>query len=221
MLVNIKVQMATAIALLACLCVGGVLVFGSYAQLYLAYTRRYSEAEKRRVWAIWYHEDIAWLGVLSGALSAVGFIYFSIFICMPDNNANPPLWLICPYSLFLLFSALYAPLMELERQCIIEAWVILLDLFIVSANVITLSVWTQTQFSWAEEPFLNVSILWIALHCTLLDLGLWGYTWSNGWVWDEDAWSGTPKLVTLAHRRMHEEDGAGIGETEEDPRLMI
>ena len=197
--------------------VGGLLVLASYIQLYLNYTRFYSESEKRKVWAIWYHEDIAWIGIFSGALSAMGFVYFSVYITTSPNSCEE--WMFCSYILFLLFSAIYAPLIELERQAFIGAWAILLDLLIVAGSVIALNVWTQLHFSWTDEPLLNLSILWLAMHCTVLDFGLWGYTWSHGWIWDEDPWSGAKILRTF--ESLHDKNGSSIGETDEDPRFMI
>lgn len=194
------------IAFCACFFVGGCTVLATYVQLYTAYTQTYSALEKRRVWSIWYHEDTAWIVVLSGTLSAIGFVYFSIHMCWGGAQKSAPVWGPCVYGLFLLFSAMYAPLLACERNGWVGTWAILGCLGIVAGSAIALSVWTQMQWTWGEAPFLNLSTAWLAAHCTLLDLGVWGYAWANDRSWTS---------------RMHDEDGHGIGEAEQDPCLVI
>lgn len=201
----------------------------SYLHLYCAYTHTYTEDEKRRVWGIWYHEDVLWLGVLSGCMGAIGFLYLSIFLIFVVDGHSVPAqsaWLVIwPYALFLVFSALYTPLLAAVRSGLVGAWAVIADLLVVAAATVLLSAWTLNHWSWAEAPFLNLGVLWLAVHCTILDFGLWGYTWFNGWMWDneeediERAWP-LPVLL-LSSGSTHKQYGDGIGKADEDPRLMV
>jgi hypothetical protein len=185
----------------------------TYARLYLDYTQTYSDFERRRVWSIWYHADTAWILVLSATLSAIGFVYFSIHMVLLMHAEAPDAlpWGLYVYGLFLLFSAMYAPLLAYERVGWVNAWAIVGCLVAVACNAVALSVWTQQQWKWSEAPFLNLSVAWLAAHCTLLDLGVWGYAWSNGWIWPASSAGGI----------MHEEDGESVGEAEQYPCLVI
>jgi hypothetical protein len=207
------------VGLCVCFCVGGLVVMGTYAQLYVAYTRSYSEYEKRRVWSIWYHADTAWILVLSATLSAIGFVYSSIFlIATLDKDAWP--WGLYAYACFLLFSALYAPLLACERA----GWTgaahgVVVALLVVACSTVALCVWTRLRWSWTEAPFLNLSLTWLAVHCIWLDLVVWGWAWWNGFVWWNSSFLSLRGGAMVGN--MHDEDGEGIGEAEQDPRFMI
>lgn len=188
------------------------MVLATYVQLYQEYTRAYSEYDKRRVWAIWYHRSTAWIVVLSGGLSAVGFVYYScVQIATLEPEASWP-WGLYGYVLFLVFSALYAPLLGCARAGWTGAHAgVIAALLGVACSAVTLCAWTRTRWTWAEAPALNLSVTWLAVHCTLLDLGLWGCAWWNGFVWASADYE----------ERVHDEDGEGVGGAYEDPRLMI
>lgn len=211
---------ALQVALVCCFVVWGLIVMGTYTHLYWAYTHLYSEWEKRKVWALWYHVDTAWILVFSASVSALGFLYFSMYVIVTlDESA--PWWGVCAYGLFLFFSSLYGPLLACERAGWAGAkWSVLLALLLVACSAIALCVWTQGQWSWAQAPFLNLSITWLAAHCTVLDLGLWGYAWSHGWMWTTDEDLPLGETVMLVYS-VHDENGHGIGQAYENPRLMI
>jgi len=155
--------------------------------------------------------------VLSATLSAIGFMYFSFYWITETEIVTVPWWGLFVYGLFLLGSALYAPLLALDHAQWKYAWVgVLLGLFIVACSAIALCIWNQAQISWTDAPWLNLSITWLAAHCTLLDFCLWGYAWSNEWIWKETSFDG----IILIYG-MHYQDGYSIGNAYEDPRLMV
>jgi hypothetical protein len=209
------------IILCCCFFIGGPIVIGTYLQLYWAYTHTYSELDKRKVWSVWYHRYTAWILILSASLSAMGFLYFSIYWIIETEVTVVAWWGVLVYGLFLLSSSFYGPLLALDHAQWKYAWVgVIIDLFIVACSTIALCIWNQFQISWTDAPLLNLSITWLAVHCTILDLFVWGYAWSNGWIWPETSYESSFDGIVLTYS-MHNDNGDSIGYAYENPSFMI
>jgi hypothetical protein len=161
----------------------GVCVLVTYVWFWRYYLLQNS-AEQNRIWAFWGGRPQVFPWGFSAAFSAVGFICFSIEIMKDYKHfyieGDIP-WLITSYTGFLVTSALYTPLMMLGWH----KGVVIVDLLLVSVSVIALCAWTWShmRLSYWFEGFIMVLILILAVHCTLWDLIVWGWTWYH---WPEN-----------------------------------
>ena len=171
-----------SVAFLCIGCILGVVVLWTYFLFGRAYYG-YSEHEQNLIWGFFGYPLYWSIWCVSALVSAIAFLLFSIWIFqnytfVANNNAT---WVLYPYALFLSLSAIYTPLI----MCKVPKLIVILDLLCVACSAIALSAWTFT-FMRRSDPmqvFLMFGVFILALHCTVVDLVLWGYDWYNGYFW--------------------------------------
>ena len=105
---------------------------------------------------------------LSATVSAAGFVWVAINIIFnwPDSPAVD-VWT----CLFLIASASYLPLAIAHYQ-----QSVFFCLFVVAVSATMLAAEAVTQMGAAQ----STPVLWLAFHCTFVDLGYWFGTWQPG-----------------------------------------
>jgi hypothetical protein len=154
---------------------GGLAVLATYLYMYRIYTTLYNDYEKRMVWAVWYNPVYGAGFAASVVLGAGGFCWFSGWVLV--ERAECDSWLLLGYVLFVLGACSFAPLVLFQTG---KQWVIF-GLFVTAASAVSLSAWAIEAR--ATPAGVKVLMTWLAVHCTVLDLGLWGYTWYFSWHW--------------------------------------
>jgi hypothetical protein len=166
-----------SLALQVCFWAGGSAILGTYAALYHSYTTAYSDLERRQVWAFWYSQQWAWAWGVSGVLSTCAVLYFSSWVLFITPGLSEDPYLGLPYVLFIVSEACYVPLLMLGlREAVIA------DLWLAAGSAIALGVWSLLFLEGA--PVLCALMLWLAVHCAVLDGLIWGYSWYLGWYWN-------------------------------------
>jgi hypothetical protein len=175
------------------LMVVSIIVLFSYALLYFKYVGSfgfvpYNDLERRLLWAIYYEGWPFRLWLISCTLSAIAFVFFSIWMQTggyPSSSTDDPSWVVYPYALFFVFSFLYAPLLVYLPGYRI---VVLVVLFCAGTCSVILFVWTAVylDMSVATNVVLTLFMAWLAIHCVFLDLVWWGYTWYFDMYWNKE-----------------------------------
>ena len=151
----------------------GSLTILSYIFLLVQYNKK--TVNTKKIWAIYNNWAFFIPWAASALISAVAFLVFSFHI--PDTN--PDTWLTCSYTIFLISSFLYAPFLVHDSQ--IDVIVILA---IASASSISNGVWTSMSYGFDSpgNTVMSLGMIYVAFHCTVFDLILWGYSWC---YWDD------------------------------------
>ena len=151
-------------------------------------------AKRSRLWALFgdHHGPYRWLWLASVVVSVVAFLHLSVWLCYFGGAAEELAahdWVVYPYGLFLVFSALYAPLMLFAWP-----WVVVVDLACAAASAIALCAWTVLYLKSAEGIATGALTCWLAFHCTVLDGMLWSYSWCyrRGYWTEDDQWVEAP-----------------------------
>jgi hypothetical protein len=108
---------------------------------------------------------------ISALLSAVGFLNLTFKLIFDETSDEVHTWTILPYSLFLFASALYMPFASNKY--------ILSTLFVLLAAAVSACVLVYASsllYGWGAD---TVLVLFLAVHCTVVDLCYWGSTWVN------------------------------------------
>ena len=156
---------------------GGLAVIAGYIYFWRIYETLYSDFEKRKVWAVWYNPLYAIGWGFSVLLSMVGFLTFSAWI-IKNGICCDSQWLLASYLCFVVSAAAYVPLLLFETG---KLWVIF-GLLTTATCTINLSAWAILHIS-GGDLYVTVLLIFLAVHCTLLDLVLWGYYWFFDWCW--------------------------------------
>jgi hypothetical protein len=137
----------------------GLLVLVSYAVFYPFDDRAiWAGLRDRRAFAVW---------CVTGSTSVVAFLAFSYELL----NATTDGECIFPYTAFLSSAALYMPF---ASNMYFMATILLLAVTAVSAWLMVYC--SAMLFGWNYCTWLLVVL---AVHCTVVDLIFWGYTWWN------------------------------------------
>ena len=184
--------MSTRDYLLICFVgLGGCVLF-TYVRLYLRFRRQC----RRELWAYyWDHPTACRVWTVSAFCSGVGFCVFTVLLAcgVPDESA------LFPYSTFLFVSSCFAPLLLMieDRKAVgdvdqpdtipfVDDWsvrflkcMVIFVLFRVAFSAWWLFAWSVVSLGWGGTgPVVaNLCALWLALHCTVLDLMVWGWSW--------------------------------------------
>ena len=171
----------------------GALVMLTYIWLYYVMSA-YTVYEKRsRPWALFGDNGpYFWIWAASGLVCVISFLHLSAWLCYfyGGTELQTHDWLLYPYGLFLGFSSLYAPLLVLAMP-----WVVVVDLICAAASAIAMFAWTALYLTATVEGIATcVLTAWLAFHCTVLDAGLWGYTWyyQQGYWTEDGGWQQVP-----------------------------
>lgn len=158
----------------------GFLILVSYAWFGWYYFARCSTREQ--LWAFWSTRDLFVFWCVSATMSTIGFLCFSYRISHDYTvfaGLNDALLLVS-YGMFLLASLCYAPLMmwnvgDKKKNLVI------IDLFVVAISALILFVWAVLYLHKGEgfDMFIIVALGFLAFHCIVCDLCLWGYFWYN------------------------------------------
>ena len=179
--------------------VGGLGVLGTYLYFWRIYTTLYSDFEKRCVWAVWFNPSYVIPWGLSVLLSTVGFCWFSVWMLQQPSEVCDA-WVLGAYISFILGAATYVPLLLFETG---KLWVIF-GLLVTASSAINLSVWAIVR---GADLTATILITCLAFHCTVLDLGLWGYTWYFDWHW-----VGAPNQLQMVQGLRLEDEGKQLTE---------
>ena len=155
----------------------GVSVLYSYYCL-LRFYQNTNNAVRENIWAqfnslYWFY---AW--IFSAIVSAVCFVWFSVALMIKYESLPNVYLFMLPYATFLIASLLYSWLLISELR---KPWIIL-DLFVVAASMIIVSVWSEINLGSSDNSYDKLCAflpIWVAIHCTVFDLCIWGYTWKG------------------------------------------
>ena len=139
----------------------GIVVMMTYALYWPAYDM-WAGLNARCAFCLW---------SISALLSAVGFLNLTFKLIFDETSDEVHTWTILPYSLFLFASALYMPFASNKY--------ILSTLFVLLAAAVSACVLVYASsllYGWGAD---TVLVLFLAVHCTVVDLCYWGSTWVN------------------------------------------
>jgi hypothetical protein len=154
-------------------------------QIITSNDQEFSALYKARLWLWAGFYDWIWFYVwcCSAILSTISYlILFAVVVCADHKPLDGFVW---SNLVFLVCSSVYALLVfrvfqELKidgAKVILSKIAVIVDLFIVM-----ISAWCMVGFSASDEKksdwAVPASVL-LAVHCTFLDFGWWGYTWFN------------------------------------------
>ena len=147
----------------------------------------------RRLWAVYCdHASVYYFWLFSAACATVGFCAWTLtfaFCIVPADDE-----VLFPYVSFLFAALCYAPLLSMieDRRdgtlepvpfdwsvCFLK-WLVLFMLFRTAVSVWWMFMWTAATLGWNGthlETIANISTLWLAVHCTVFDLIIWGTSW--------------------------------------------
>ena len=170
----------------------GPLVMLTYVWMYYVMSA-YTYEKRSRPWAL-FGDNGPYFGVWAASVlvCVISFLHLSVWLCYFYGGTELQTydWLLYPYGLFLCFSALYAPLLVLASPS-----VVMVDLICAAASAIAMFAWTALYLTSSVEGIATcVLTAWLALHCTVLDAGLWGYTWyyQQGYWAEDGTWQQVP-----------------------------
>ncbi len=139
----------------------GIVVMMTYALYWPAYDM-WAGLNVRCMFCLW---------SISALLSAIGFLNLTFKLILDETSDEVHTWTILPYSLFLFASALYMPFASNKY--------ILSTLFVLVAAAVSACVLVYCSsllYGWSID---TVLVLFLAVHCTVVDLCYWGSTWVN------------------------------------------
>lgn len=168
----------------------GSCVLITYIQLYVR-VRRLSPERVNQLFACYGGACALYVWMFSAICAGAGFCVFTFglvnWIRFPLNED-----VLLPYTSFLFVSACLAPLLSMveDRKDLVPMpfdwslrflkWMVIFVLFRMAMSAWWLFVWTALHVRWdagVGEKALNLCSLWIAVHCTVFDFGLWGLHW--------------------------------------------
>ena len=157
----------------------GVSVLYSYYCL-LRFYQNTNNAVRENIWAqfnslYWFY---AW--IFSAIVSAVCFVWFSVALMIKYESLPNVYLFILPYATFLIASLLYSWLLLVISE--FRKPLIILDLFVVAVSMILVSVWSEINLGSSDNSYDKLCAflpIWVAIHCTVFDLCIWGYTWKG------------------------------------------
>ena len=168
---------SSVVALFVVVVLCGVSVLYSYYYL-LRFYQKANDAVRKYIWA--QYNSLYWIypWLISAVLSAVCFVWFSVALMIKYESLPNVYLFMLPYATFLIASFLYSWLLISELR---KPWIIL-DLFVVAASMIIVSVWSEINLGSSDNSYDKLCAflpIWVAIHCTVFDLCIWGYTWKG------------------------------------------
>lgn len=125
------------------------------------------------MWAILRDPVIFKIWSVSATLAAISFLLFTIYVFLNIDDTTAPhsdkLLLFYAYVMFLFGSQLYMPFAASKFVVLT-----LLVLALVAATTIYMVYISYILFGW---NYASICILFLAIHCTLFDFVVWGYSW--------------------------------------------
>lgn len=193
------------IAYLTSFLILGILVTASYVKYWPTYN----------MWAGLNNKISFYIWSVSTLLSIAGFLSFTIrnilYTSEPlDYYRNQQNLALIPYILFLFLSALYMPLASKKR--VPETMAILLG---VAISAWALVYFSNNLFHW---NYTTILITFLAVHCTFLDLGYWGWTWTKE-IQNEDKLLGYDQSYSNMNT-IYSKKGNDVNETLSDPFII-
>jgi hypothetical protein len=125
--------------------------------------------EDEAVWAGLRWRPMFYVWLISSCVSATAFLVLTVTMVMQPYT-DMGYYLLIPYTIFLLCSSFYMPLVFYGYKINV---IIVLGLVAYSTHLLWYD--SMVMFGW---NYITILLIILAFHCTVIDFGYWGFTWN-------------------------------------------